>query len=340
MKKLSVVFFAITLLMCLSIHALADGDVYVTFSGNCNVRDIPSLDGEVIGSASPRSKLSYAMDFLFDDRGVAWYAVYLDDEIGWVSSKYASVKGLYYALDKETPLAFDLDGDGVDEQIRPDGDNGMTIETEAGYDPVSFPCYDPKWVWFVDIDENGVVEILVSSDEASDDYYTECLHYAGGRLDKVPFSVNEWGGDGALGLARRIDSGVLTLYGIHETVGTYESYRDFKLVEGDHFEPANKGIYTFKYHKPEREIFDQLGVTVLVEIPFEGISGTRDGSLAPDDLIILTGTDCNSRLWFKARDGRCGIIALSMSPDKWGDMVLSIGERPINEALSGIFCAG
>lgn len=71
----------------------SNGSGNVTFSGSVNVRTGPGLDYGKMGAVNRSDTLTYAGDTSYDNRGVAWYSVYYNGSKGWVSSKYASVKG-------------------------------------------------------------------------------------------------------------------------------------------------------------------------------------------------------------------------------------------------------
>lgn len=63
---------------------------YVTISGGkCNMRNIPSLNGSILAILAEGSTAEYLGQTSTDERGVAWYKVSCNGEIGWVSSKYA-----------------------------------------------------------------------------------------------------------------------------------------------------------------------------------------------------------------------------------------------------------
>lgn len=63
---------------------------YVTISGGkCNMRDMPGLSGTILAILAEGKTAAYMGQTSTDERGVAWYKVSYDGEIGWVSSKYA-----------------------------------------------------------------------------------------------------------------------------------------------------------------------------------------------------------------------------------------------------------
>lgn len=61
--------------------------------GDCNVRDMPSLNGDSLGTLKKGETCTYQNVNSTDDRGVVWYKVKFKGKNGWVSSKYASLTG-------------------------------------------------------------------------------------------------------------------------------------------------------------------------------------------------------------------------------------------------------
>ena len=61
--------------------------VYIN-GGNCYVRDAPSTDGKILGVAHRGDELAYAGKTAEN----GWLKVKWNDEIGWVSGKYGTVK--------------------------------------------------------------------------------------------------------------------------------------------------------------------------------------------------------------------------------------------------------
>lgn len=65
----------------------------VKTTGTVWMRADPSLNGEQITSVKEGKSLEYLGQSEVDDRGVAWYKVSDGKHTGWVSSKYAELKG-------------------------------------------------------------------------------------------------------------------------------------------------------------------------------------------------------------------------------------------------------
>lgn len=64
------------------------GSATATTTGDVNLRDEPSLDGDVIISIPEGTRLEYLGKVSTDERGVDWYKVSYKGHKGWASSKY------------------------------------------------------------------------------------------------------------------------------------------------------------------------------------------------------------------------------------------------------------
>lgn len=62
----------------------AEAEVYV--------RNAPDLEGDILGVMKAGDEHIYLDVTTYDDRGVAWYRVALDNAWGWVSSRYCTIK--------------------------------------------------------------------------------------------------------------------------------------------------------------------------------------------------------------------------------------------------------
>ena len=113
-------------------------EFYVYFEGDCNVRDEPNLEGEVIGTYEAGDTAVFVFNepenTVVDERDVRWYLVVYGEDLGWVSSRYAVLTGdgyaqyeplygqadwerpAYYEVIAELPLMRmpDLDSDEID----------------------------------------------------------------------------------------------------------------------------------------------------------------------------------------------------------------------------------
>ena len=60
-------------------------------TGNVHVRKTPSLNGAELGIMGKGDTVKFLGELKFDNRGVAWYKVRYNAQVGWVSSKYAKI---------------------------------------------------------------------------------------------------------------------------------------------------------------------------------------------------------------------------------------------------------
>lgn len=77
----------------------------VVTTGKVNLRDEPSLDGEVIGTVTKGTHLVYSAWRSTDDRGVEWYRVEYEGGTAWISSRYSKLK-----VDDNALKLFSVDG--------------------------------------------------------------------------------------------------------------------------------------------------------------------------------------------------------------------------------------
>ena len=62
---------------------------YVHFSGDCNMRTDPNLEGQIMDVVPKGDEAPFCAGAEVDERDVRWYLIAYGDDIGWVSSKYA-----------------------------------------------------------------------------------------------------------------------------------------------------------------------------------------------------------------------------------------------------------
>ena len=67
------------------------GSGFVKTTGNVNIRKGPGLDYAIMGTLPPDVYLSYLGSTKKDDRGVKWYKVNYNGNVGWVSSRYSKL---------------------------------------------------------------------------------------------------------------------------------------------------------------------------------------------------------------------------------------------------------
>lgn len=248
--------------------------------------------------------------------------------------------------DYGTPFELDLDGDGCMETVcwnKQASEPLFTVESARGFATASLNFGNGKKdrIWLADLDGDGVVEILRSGDFASDDEFTSCRHYRDGEFEVLAFPL-EYYSDGTYGngTVYAIDGNALTLNGYLHLIGSHYALRTYALADGWRFEPIDGGVYRYTFAVEADDLsFEAGGQNVLAEIPYEGLDGTGGGTLVPGDVILLTATDNIGRLWFRASDGRSGIIRV-WRDDEGDEMDWRIGDRSIDDVIDGIIYAG
>ena len=60
-------------------------------SHKVNLRDVPNLNGQDIGTMDKNETATYLGEKSTDSRGVVWYKVRFQGEVGWVSSRYSKL---------------------------------------------------------------------------------------------------------------------------------------------------------------------------------------------------------------------------------------------------------
>ena len=69
----------------------SSGTKFVKTTGNVHVRKGPGLDYGEMGTLAKGEIVSYLGSTRKDGRGVAWYKINFNGNVGWVSSKYAKI---------------------------------------------------------------------------------------------------------------------------------------------------------------------------------------------------------------------------------------------------------
>lgn len=135
--------WALALLMCWPAGALAQ-TFYVTFEGDCNLRDQAGLDGAVMAVCAAGDTAPFASQAEGDDRGVRWYLVSVDGELGWVSSRYATltdgtVAPVYFQADWERPVTYTLKADNALQSLPQTGGEALlSLEASQEVDNLGY----------------------------------------------------------------------------------------------------------------------------------------------------------------------------------------------------------
>ena len=118
MKRISKLLAALLVVaMCMSTFAmvaLAAQKVYTT--GSCNIRTGPGLGYASKGTIPKGKTATYQGSRKMDGRGVYWLKIKYNGKTGWVSTRYAHLKGAdyYYYYDDDDYYYDDYDPYGGD----------------------------------------------------------------------------------------------------------------------------------------------------------------------------------------------------------------------------------
>ena len=253
--------------------------------------------------------------------------------------------GAALALDQR--LEIDLNGDGEAEQVLiklqgPEEEQTVSVFVTASDGAMYTYDTDVMWLsdaWATDLDGDGQMEILISGDEMSDDYFTWCLRFddeAG--LVALEFADANRGEntdgyfDAGYGAVTAIDGNRLTMVGSQDVLGTWMAARTFTLKDG-RFELEDGGLWKLLSWEDEEEMWEYGSLTLTAELPVT-LSDGSDDVLRKDDQLVITQTDKVSIVYFRTRDGREGSFPIEPNLEEgWGSLVNGVPEYDLFEYL-------
>ena len=253
--------------------------------------------------------------------------------------------GAALALDQR--LEIDLNGDGEAEQVLiklqgPEEEQTVSVFVTASDGAMYTYDTDVMWLsdaWATDLDGDGQMEILISGDEMSDDYFTWCLRFddeAG--LVALEFADANRGEntdgyfDAGYGAVTAIDGNRLTMVGSQDVLGTWMAARTFTLKDG-RFELEDGGLWKLLSWEDEEEMWEYGSLTLTAELPVT-LSDGSDDVLRKGDQLVITQTDKVSIVYFRTRDGREGSFPIEPNLEEgWGSLVNGVPEYDLFEYL-------
>lgn len=256
------------------------------------------------------------------------------------------IAGNAQRLDLDEVYALDLDGDGKDEtvQVRMHSMDGeeilqLLVETdELVYDYDTYIFYEERCC-AADLDGDGGLEILLSGDEASADYFTWCLKFSREKeLQPVQFADANRGEntdeyfDSGYGHLEAIENNVITLAGSQDALGTWMFSRKFTLRDG-RFELDDGGIWYSAEDLEDEENWEYRALSPTRELKVTMEDGS-EGVLSVGEEFLVTETDKKSFVGFETRDGRRGRLAIEPNvADGWGFLVDGSNEYDCFESV-------
>lgn len=245
----------------------------------------------------------------------------------------AAFAGVQIPLGEKTEV--DLNGDGLQEEVL------LQMEWPEGWEELVLYVFDPDGnvqsttMYFVrmtgafaaDLDGDGMLELMVSGDLASDDYYTYAYHYsADNSLEQLSFANVERGdvvegySDCGYGMVTKVDGEEITLVGSQDVLGTWMCSRIFSLKDG-RFETVDDGLWHMIDLTDDEDTWEYRSLVPTKEIKVHFEDGS-DGAIEAGEAFLVTASDKVSKVYFETRDGKCG--SFEIAPDKengWGSLI-------------------
>lgn len=258
------------------------------------------------------------------------YEEYEDEE-----EKFVIDAGSAQQLELDEATYVDLDGDGADEvvvasmQINDEEEENLCVRVEADeqvYDYFSYIMYSGA-AFVVDLDGDGSMEILLTGDEASADYFTWCLKFSREEgLKPIEFAdANRGENTGAYfesgyGRISVIDGNTLELVGSQDALGTWMCSRRFALRDG-RFELDDDGVWRVTEDLTDPENWEYRCLTTTQPLPVTLEDGSAS-TLPAGTSFLVTETDKQSFVGYQTRDGARGRIAVAPNTeDGWGFLI-------------------
>lgn len=260
-----------------------------------------------------------------------------------------SLPGDCIAPDENVRVSVDLNGDGMTETVSwamTPGDYDpcitLTVEPDDGEPATYRTGLLSGKVCILDLDGDGLMEILLTGDVMSDDYYTWCLQYRDGALCEALFPDSSRGanGDGwsaeGYGLITGISEQAIELTGHQDVLGTWMASRRLRLDASGRFEFCDDGLWErpAKVLDDAASLWEHAALTVKSPIAYTGDHGCVSGTLSPGDSVVICATDKQSEARFFTPDGITGTLSIAPhAGQSWGWLVNGVPEEDCFERL-------
>ncbi len=237
-------------------------------------------------------------------------------------------------LNMDEATYVDLDGDGVDEVViarmqENDEDENLSVQVETDeliYNYDSYVVYSEA-AYLADLDGDGALEILLTGDETSEDYFTWCLRFSREEgLRPIEFADANRGEntdgyfDCGYGRIAAIDGNTLTLTGSQDALGTWMCSRRFTLRDG-RFELDDGGVWRVAGDLNDTELWEYRSLITTRPLPVTLEDGSSS-TLPVGTSLLVTETDKVSYVGYLTSDGARGRISIALNTEEgWGFLI-------------------
>lgn len=240
-----------------------------------------------------------------------------------------------FSIAENTMIEADLDGDSTMEKVSwtaipvdeyDDKNYIITVDTKAN-DALTYTLEGGYLlgVYVADLDGDGKDELLLTGDEASDDYITICLHLFKGRLEPAMFAdctrtdYNHGYDKYGYGKIVAIDGNRLTLSGSQDVLGTWFGSRIFTLADTGVFEFDDNGKWVRDINSIDDDTWEYASLKTKAELPYTTTDG-KEATLPVGTQLVIVSSD-KQTADFMTKDGVEGAISIYPNFHEWGSMI-------------------
>ena len=258
-------------------------------------------------------------------------AAFAEDVAPELNGARTLIRGEFYEID--------MDGDGTPESVwtRADGFDEeavleLCVEAEKGFFTFETTILYEDGVYVADIDGDGSLEVLMSGDEISADYFTWCLKYDPEKgLTPVPFADANRGEntdgyfDCGYGRIIAIKGNTLTLLGTQDALGTWWCTREFTLRDG-RFELDDDGVWHVVIDPEDSDMWEYHSLELIRDLEVTLENGGA-ATLSEGERLLITETDKKSYVGFQTQSGVRGTIPVELDEENgWGFLIQGVSE--------------
>lgn len=234
----------------------------------------------------------------------------------------------------------DLNGDGVMETITleeiPEQSNSLAktkinISSENGTKAEFVTDMQYMNAGFAyDIDADGLVEVIVSGDECSDDYATWLFRFDGEKIINARSGFEAQEGEESIPatcgggvIAIDVQNGVYVIWNNVDIIGTWSCTTQYALDPSEFaMKRVDGSVWTnyFENGTVDPEYWSYCTLITVKELPYVADGTTQSAMLPVGEKLVLLDTDGETYFHFETESGIKGTITTARSTDEndWG----------------------